>query len=271
MNTKTVVLLLATLSCGVAFAQESALGIAQRPNVGVQGDAEILVDPDYAVLRLSVQHFGTDVVGVRDQSQAAVMQLLADARALGIAAPDLASTPSMVFPGRWQCSNCSDAEKESGHTAHTSVTITLRRIATLADLVARLSSDKHVLLQDVEYHTTALRQHRDRARALAMQAAREKAQALSSEIGQTIGKALSIAEQLQLLRVLFQPRRMGPGCDVAERQCRGRSRGGRGHGRRSGRAGAHRGARAGVGVVRTAVSLHSFFFPRQRQVTGFFA
>lgn len=195
MKTRMLALLLAMLPCGMALAQDSTLGIAQRPNVAVQGDAEILVDPDYAVLRLSVQHFGTDVVGVRNQSQAAVTQLLADARALGIAAPDLASTPSMVFPGRWQCSNCSDAEKNGGQTAHTSVTITLRRIATLADLVARLSSDKSVLLQDVEYHTTALRQHRDRARALAIQAAREKAQALSGEIGQSIGKAMSISEQ----------------------------------------------------------------------------
>jgi uncharacterized protein YggE len=37
--------------------------------------------------------------------------------------------------------------------------------------------------------------HKDRARALAIRAAREKATALAREIGQTIGKAHSISEE----------------------------------------------------------------------------
>lgn len=179
----------------LASAQDRPVPLSERPNIAVQGDAEVMVEPDYAVVKLAVQHVGAGVVAVRDDNQAALTQLLADARGLGIAAADLSTTPSMVFPGRWQCSTCSDAEKQNGYTAHASLTITLRDLATLPDLIARVSSDQHVMLQDVEYHTTALRQHRDRARALAMQAARQKAQALSGEIGQSIGKALSISER----------------------------------------------------------------------------
>jgi uncharacterized protein len=47
----------------------------------------------------------------------------------------------------------------------------------------------------VEFRTSQIRKYKDQARALAIRAAREKAIALTAEIGQTIGKAHSIQEE----------------------------------------------------------------------------
>lgn len=176
-------------------AQASDVSLQDRPHTQVQGNAEVLVEPDHAVLRLALQHFSITRVDARTRNQAALAKLIDEGVELGIVRADFASTPSMVFPGRWQCAECPDSDKKTGYTAHATLTVTLRRLDALMDLVAAVTGDEAVLLQDVEYRTSALREHRDRARALAIKAAREKAVAFAAEIDQRIGKALSIVEE----------------------------------------------------------------------------
>jgi len=187
--------LLAMLMAVGLPAAADELAVSERPAVQVQGEAEIQVEPDHATLRLHVQHEATQLLDARRRNQAAVEAVFAAAQGLGVSRADLSSTPSMAFPGRWSCANCTDEEKRSGYTARTSITITLRKLGTLMELVDTLSSDASLQLEDVEYRTSALRQHRDQARALAVRAAREKAVALSGELEQSIGRALSISEQ----------------------------------------------------------------------------
>jgi uncharacterized protein YggE len=175
-------------------ASADELGVDARPHVSVSGDAEVMVVPDYAVFRLTVQHFDKEVAAVRTDNQSAVERLLNSVHRMGVAAADVATTPSMVFPDRWGCSNCSDDEKKSGNTALTKVTVTLRDMSQVSLLADTVSGDNHVLLEDVEYRTTELRKHRDAARAMAIRAAREKSEALAQELGQQIGKALTITE-----------------------------------------------------------------------------
>ena len=176
-------------------AAADELAVRERPTVEVQGEAEIQVEPDHATLRLAVQHFDGALLDARRRSQAAVEAVFAQAQTLGVSRADLASTPVMVFPSRWGCGTCSEAEQKTGHTARASITITLRKLGALMTLVEALSNDPAVQLEDVEYRTSALRQHRDQARTLAIRAAREKAAAFSGELDQQIGKALSISEQ----------------------------------------------------------------------------
>ena len=50
-------------------------------------------------------------------------------------------------------------------------------------------------IDDIDFRSTQIRKHKDQARVMAIRAAREKAVALTGEIGQTIGKAYSIVEE----------------------------------------------------------------------------
>lgn len=170
------------------------LGVAERPHLSVSGDAEVKIEPDFAIFRIALIHHGRDLVGTRRANQAATTALLDLARRRGVQAMDLSTTPSMAFPGRWQCSTCSEADQKTGYTARTEATLTLRRMADIGDFATEVSADPNVQLQDVEYHTSQLRTYRDQARALAIRAAREKAEALSKELGQSIGKAMTISE-----------------------------------------------------------------------------
>ena len=50
-------------------------------------------------------------------------------------------------------------------------------------------------IHGVDFRTTELRKYRDQARALAIKAAREKAEALARELGQQVGAPLHINEE----------------------------------------------------------------------------
>ena len=84
-----------------------------------------------------------------------------------------------------------------GYRVRRGITVTLRDLdafdALLRDAVAAGATYVH----GVDFQTTALRRHRDEARLLAVRAAREKAEALAAELGQTVGVPLSVSERGQ--------------------------------------------------------------------------
>lgn len=184
----TLVTLLAAL-CGAAQAE---LGVNDRPAINVTGEAEVRVVPDLAVVKVQVQHCGVDLVATRLSNQQSAKAVLAAAREAGGKPEDQASTPSMSFPHRYNCPEVGEKERETGHTVNTLLTLRLSKIEQIDPLLTALSTRPEVRLQDVEYRTTELRRHRDEVRAKAINAAREKAQALAVELGQNIGPAILI-------------------------------------------------------------------------------
>lgn len=190
-----IAVLLAATACHAQAQSAHALGINERPAVNVTGEAEVRVNPDLAIVKLRVQHCGVDLVATRSLTQQAVRGVLASVREVGGKPEDQAATPAMSYAHRYGCPNeMSDKERQSGHTVASELTLRLEQIEQIDPLLAALSLRPEVQLQDVEYRTTELRRHRDEVRAQAVNAAREKAQALAVELGQNIGPAILINE-----------------------------------------------------------------------------
>jgi hypothetical protein len=72
--------------------------------------------------------------------------------------------------------------------------MTLRDLSRFEDLLSQALTAGVNYVQGIEFRTTELRKHRDEARALAIQAAREKATALAGELGQDVGEPQTIQE-----------------------------------------------------------------------------
>lgn len=183
-------LVLCSVIGGIAQAAEA--GIDQMPAIHVSGEAELRVSPDLAVLQVVVQHCGLDLVASRRANQQAAREVLAAAATAGGVPGDQASTPSMSFPRRYDCPNLDEKQREQGYTVSTELTLRLTDVAQIDPLLDALSGRPEVQLRDVEYRTTELRKYRDQVRASAIRAAREKAQALAAELGQSIGPALMV-------------------------------------------------------------------------------
>src|SRR4051812_13582280 len=74
------------------------------------------------------------------------------------------------------------------------VSVTLRDVPKFEVLLSRALEAGVNFVHGVQFRTTELHKHRDRARGMAIQAAREKAELLAAQLGQHIGEARRITE-----------------------------------------------------------------------------
>ena len=159
--------------------------------VSVSGEAEVRVVPDEVILTLGVETSNMDLAAAKAENDRRVAAILDLTQRYGIE-PKLVQTDHISIEPRYQDSY----EKRSfyGYYVRKTVVVTLRDIGQFEGLLSDALASGVNYVHGIQFRTTELRQHRDRARALAINAAREKAAALAGELGQEIGEPLEIRE-----------------------------------------------------------------------------
>jgi uncharacterized protein YggE len=165
---------------------------AEPGHITVSGDAEVRVVPDEVELTLGVETWDEDLGTAKLQNDRRVKAVLDIARGYGIEPRHIQTDLISVEP-RYQ----DNYEKENliGYFVRKTIVITLKDIDKFEDLLTSVLETDVNYVHGIQFRTTELRQHRDQARALAITAAQEKAEALAGELGQTIGRPTSIREE----------------------------------------------------------------------------
>jgi len=173
-------------------AQSDEGTAATLRSVAVTGDAEIRVPPDEVVLTLGVETFNESMQAAKADNDARVAAVIRAARARGV--PErLAQTDYFVAEPRYE-SNSRGEYRVLGFIVRKTIVVTLRDMAAFEPLLtdALVAGATHI--HGVDFRVTQLRAHRDSARTLAINAAREKAQALAGHLGRRVGAPLTINE-----------------------------------------------------------------------------
>ena len=165
---------------------------SQEPRfITVTGDAEVRVVPDEVILTLGVETWDKDLEVAKSQNDERVRRVLALARDYEIE-PKHIQTDHISIEPRYH----DNYEKRGfiGFFVRKTIVITLRDISKFEDLLTSALGAGVNYVHGVQFRTTELRKYRDEARALAIKAAREKAIALTEELGQEVGEPHSIRE-----------------------------------------------------------------------------
>jgi uncharacterized protein YggE len=174
-----------------AWAEEPAE--SREPGlVTVTGDAEVRVVPDEVILTLGVETWNKDLQVAKGQNDAIVARVLALATEYGIE-PKHIQTDFVNIEPRYR-NGYREESDFIGYFVRKSVVITLRDLDKFEDLLTESLEAGANYVQGIQFRTTELRAHRDEARALAIQAAREKAEAMAGELGQMVGEPRQITE-----------------------------------------------------------------------------
>ena len=192
--------LLATLRLSPAQAAPPASGSpapgaqssACDPNRSVQvsGAATINVVPDRVEIKLGIDSTNPTAAGVQAKNLQALQAVIAAVRNLGVDKKDIATDTYVVYP---VYKNYEELQI-TGYRIDLLIAITLRDPSkTSAVLVAAFEAGANKVV-NVEFYTTELRKYRDEARQLALKAAREKADLLTSGAGAATGCVLNIQE-----------------------------------------------------------------------------
>jgi uncharacterized protein YggE len=183
--------LAAVVLCRAAVVQ--AADTPEVPLITVTGDAEVRIVPDHAVFHLRVVTTDLDLGRALAQNEERVKATLALATRFSIQPADVESSSLGIDVKETE--KPGEPPKFLGYEVQRRVTLTLRDVGRADGFLAELVKAGVNRVDGVERRTTGLRKYRDEARALAIRAAREKAVALTREIGQAIGKARRITEE----------------------------------------------------------------------------
>ena len=194
MKTTTMMIIIAALL--LVFSLSAWTGnqmeLAEPGIITVTGEAEVRVVPDEVILTLGVETWDAYLKSAKSQNDERVKEVLRIAQAYGVEARHIQTDHISIEP-RYE----DNYEKKDliGYFVRKTIVITLKDISKFDDLLTSVIDADVNYVHRIQFRTTELRKYRDEARALAIKAAQEKANALAGELGQSVGKPRTINEE----------------------------------------------------------------------------
>lgn len=175
-----------------AEGQMPGVAHAGARTISVGGSAEILTAPDRFEISAGFEVQTVDLGEARDESKRRAARLLAVAERRGLPACDV-KTHQLTLQPRYD-NNYGEHRKLIGYEATRSLTLVLHDVADVEAVLFELVEAGANRVDRVEFSSSALAAKRAEARVLAVEAAREKAEAMAAALGQKLGEPLRIEE-----------------------------------------------------------------------------
>jgi uncharacterized protein YggE len=177
-----------------ALALVSHTLAAEEPmprTISATGDAVVNVVPDEVVLGLGVETFAPKLEDAKRLNDERAAKLVKVIKAAGVEDKHI-QTATLQLEIRYRSNRPS--EGIDGYYARRSYSVTLKQPKNLEALLDSALGNGANQILGIDYRSTQLRAHRDRARQMAIKAAKEKAVALAAELECTVGPPRTISE-----------------------------------------------------------------------------
>jgi uncharacterized protein YggE len=162
-------------------------------SISVTGEAVVKVVPDEVVITLGVETMHEELAVAKKHNDERVQRVIETAKYLGVEEKYIQTDYINVSPEYEYRSSAID--RIVGYRVGKTIQITLKDIDQFDELLTYALEAGANYVHGIDFRTTELRKYRDQARALAIKAAEEKAQALAEELGRDAGEPQSIVEQ----------------------------------------------------------------------------
>jgi len=184
-------LVLVTILCLTAL---SAIAQAERQaTIDVQGSADVKVVPDEVFIAFGVETSDPSLRVAKTQNDEGVKKLLALTKEMSIDPKYVQTDFISIEPWEHQLND----EKRTvrvEYRVRKNIAVTLKDVPRFEELLSRALETGVNHVHGIQFRTTELRRHRDHAREMALQAAKEKAALLAGKLGRQIGPALRVNE-----------------------------------------------------------------------------
>ena len=184
MKTRILLLAMTALFALPAFSQQSQ----EPPQISVSGSAEVKVAPDEIYLRLGVETRDEALEVAKKQNDERVSRALAFLKSKGVADKDVQTDFINIEPTY----NDYSSRRVEIYVVRKTMQVRLTDIKGFEAILTGLLNSGVNNVHGMELRTSELRKHRDTARAMAIRAAREKADALAAELGVKRGKVYAV-------------------------------------------------------------------------------
>src|SRR5581483_695735 len=184
--------LVSLLMAGALVAPAAAQMGDLPPSVTVTGEATISVAPDRAIVRAGVTSQGRTAREAVTANNKAMAAVLASLKESGIADADVQTSRLSLDALR---GNRDNAQQVTGFQASNRVSVQLRDIAKMGEVLDKLVSAGANTISGIEFVVSDSSKLLDRARAEAIADAKRKAEIYAQAAGVGLGRPVMIAEQ----------------------------------------------------------------------------
>ncbi len=182
----------------ILWTGSQAQTVTDQNSISTVGTAEVLVVPDIATVSLTVKRTNMDLSAAKEEMDANIAQILSVAKKFGVGPADMKTDYIAIKEEYATLQKTGDVTFKNyftGYSISKTVVIRLRQIGRFDDFLSEVVKAGVTELGDVMFESSELRKYKDEARVKAIRAAREKAAAFAQELGQSIGKAITISER----------------------------------------------------------------------------
>jgi uncharacterized protein YggE len=169
-----------------------AADTAPTRSITVTGDADVRVAPDEVLFVFGVEIGDANLNTAKNQNDARVALVINKLKSMGIDQKYIQTDQISIEPRYKDSYTRTDV---IGFVVRKTIAVTLKDVSKFDDVLTNSLNLGVTNVQNIDFRTTELRKYRDQARALAIQAAREKAEAMSKELGMKVGKPVTIREE----------------------------------------------------------------------------
>ena len=188
MRSILVAIVLFLLAVPPVIAQEGAM---DQPKISVSGEAVVYVVPDKITITLGVETWDMSVDVAKEKNSDILRNALRAVRRLGVADKEIQTDHLSIEP-RYKDSY--RREEFLGFFVRNSFAVTLDAPKKVEMLITRILEAGINHIHGIEFQTTQFKAHREKARELALLAAKEKAEKMAAVLDQKIGRPLLINE-----------------------------------------------------------------------------
>lgn len=161
-----------------------------RRTVSVRGHGETEVEPDIATVDMGLFVFDADLLKAKREADLKIAALLDTFKTLGVQPDDIRTTQLYVKPKYKEDAN---DWQFIGYEITRSVTVTLRDLARLNDLLDRSIGAGANRFESINLSSSREREIKDQALTQATENAKQQATRLAAAFGAKVGKVLTIS------------------------------------------------------------------------------
>lgn len=165
----------------------------QRATIDVQGSADVKVIPDQVFIVFGIETSDPNLTVSKSKNDERSKSLLALTRELKIDPRYVQTDFISIEPWERELRDDNRTVRVE-YRVRKNIAVTLGEIAKFEELLSRALEGGVNHVHGIQFRTTELRKHRDHAREMAIQAAKEKAALLAGKLGRQVGPAIRISE-----------------------------------------------------------------------------
>ncbi|RPI74304.1 MAG: DUF541 domain-containing protein [Ignavibacteriales bacterium] len=175
--------------CSVNAQQEQFFD--DRPKITVNGEAVVKVEPDQIIITFGIETWDLNIMDAKQKNNEIMKQAVKGIQESGVPEKNIQTDHLSIEP---RYDNDYNKKDFIGYFVRNTFVITLSEPDKVEELVTNVLESGVNYIHGINFQTTEFKKHREHARELALNAAREKAEKMAGVLGKSIGNPIQINE-----------------------------------------------------------------------------